>query len=68
MHKVYYIHTEENISKSQIQGADYTYKKKLLGIGTERTYSTSLTATGLLETYGDTGDLSPRIICIILGD
>ena len=22
MHKVYYIHTEENISKSQIQGAD----------------------------------------------
>ena len=38
-----------------------TYKKKLLGIGTERTYSTSLTATGLPETYGDNGDLSPHI-------
>ena len=37
MHKVYYIHTEENISKSQIQGANV--EKKLLGIGTERTYT-----------------------------
>ena len=37
-----------------------TYKKKLLGIGTERTYSTSLTAAGLLEHMGTMG-ISPHI-------